>query len=280
MSAAWKRGVLSQHVFGPGGFRTYPCLSDSFSQPLLISMFHSMAGSTPSNSPTTTRATPARPELREFQRAYKACVPCRKRKSRCELSAEDYSAGRPCTRCRRELKECVFTAERHTTKRPKLDTNEDASKTPQTQTPGTPTRGSGGMKSPPQPQARLQSIRRHHQMHAPAEQPKLAAQNRDSRLSDPMMRTVLASGSDALNLLFEAANQSGGDLDLTRVDNGASNSSTTHPTSPNFPVQPRPSVIHSKLVNPSSDVLEVWNACRFVRMGWFSAEEAVLLVDL
>jgi hypothetical protein len=29
-----------------------------------------------------------------------------------------------------------------------------------------------------------------------------------------------------------------------------------------------------------TDALRIWNACRFVKMGWFSSHEAITLVDL
>lgn len=47
-----------------------------------------------------------------FHRAYKACNKCRLRKTRCNITAEEYSAGLPCARCRREMKECTFPDER------------------------------------------------------------------------------------------------------------------------------------------------------------------------
>lgn len=28
-----------------------------------------------------------------------------------------------------------------------------------------------------------------------------------------------------------------------------------------------------------TDALRIWNACRFVKMGWFSSHEAITLVD-
>ena len=45
---------------------------------------------------------------REYRRAYKACENCRKRKSRCVISAEEYASGFSCARCRREMKQCTF----------------------------------------------------------------------------------------------------------------------------------------------------------------------------
>src|SRR5438552_1592871 len=57
---------------------------------------------------------------REYQRAYKACIACRKRKAKCDLGSSGQS---PCARCRREHRECIFPAERsgNPSKRQKVD---------------------------------------------------------------------------------------------------------------------------------------------------------------
>ncbi|KAK6380561.1 hypothetical protein LTR65_001353 [Meristemomyces frigidus] len=46
------------------------------------------------------------------QRTYQACIPCRRRKVRCDLGSVDSPHDPPCVRCRRELKECYFSATR------------------------------------------------------------------------------------------------------------------------------------------------------------------------
>jgi hypothetical protein len=43
-----------------------------------------------------------------FIRSYQACVPCRKRKVRCDLGDPGNPSDPPCRRCRREHKECFF----------------------------------------------------------------------------------------------------------------------------------------------------------------------------
>lgn len=63
-----------------------------------------------------------------------------------------------------------------------------------------------------------------------------------------------------MNILFEAA--------LQESNNSSRNTSTTDNSRP---IAPELSDV---------DVLRIWNACRFVRMGWFSAQEAVVLMDL
>ncbi len=46
------------------------------------------------------------------KRTYQACIPCRKRKVRCDLGPVDEPHDPPCVRCRREGKDCFFSATR------------------------------------------------------------------------------------------------------------------------------------------------------------------------
>ncbi|KAI1763070.1 hypothetical protein GGR53DRAFT_467705 [Hypoxylon sp. FL1150] len=46
------------------------------------------------------------------KRVYQACIPCRRRKVRCDLGSVDDPHDPPCVRCRRESKECYFSATR------------------------------------------------------------------------------------------------------------------------------------------------------------------------
>jgi hypothetical protein len=79
-------------------------------------------------------------------------------------------------------------------------------------------------------------------------------------LSTSVLETVVSNNNDAMNILFEAA--------LQESNEPSQNISTTD---------------NSRLVAPeptNAEVLRIWNACRFVRMGWFSAQEAVVLINL
>lgn len=51
---------------------------------------------------------------RVYQRTYKACIPCRRRKAKCELGTgpDGLPHGPPCLRCRREQRDCQFSAKR------------------------------------------------------------------------------------------------------------------------------------------------------------------------
>lgn len=48
----------------------------------------------------------------QHRRVYQACIPCRRRKVRCDLGSVDNPHDPPCVRCRRESKECFFSATR------------------------------------------------------------------------------------------------------------------------------------------------------------------------
>src|SRR2546421_9403469 len=56
-------------------------------------------------------ATPKDPPA-QHKRTYQACIPCRRRKVRCDLGSVDNPHDPPCVRCRRESKECFFSATR------------------------------------------------------------------------------------------------------------------------------------------------------------------------
>lgn len=48
----------------------------------------------------------------QHKRVYQACIPCRRRKVRCDLGSVDNPHDPPCVRCRRESKDCFFSATR------------------------------------------------------------------------------------------------------------------------------------------------------------------------
>jgi hypothetical protein len=48
----------------------------------------------------------------QHKRVYQACIPCRRRKVKCDMGSVDNPHEPPCVRCRRESKECFFSATR------------------------------------------------------------------------------------------------------------------------------------------------------------------------
>ncbi|KAL5594568.1 hypothetical protein BROUX41_001492 [Berkeleyomyces rouxiae] len=77
------------------------------------------APSSTAASESQPAATPANPL--QHKRVYQACIPCRRRKVRCDLGSVDNPHDPPCVRCRRESKECFFSATRRKRKTDTFD---------------------------------------------------------------------------------------------------------------------------------------------------------------
>lgn len=108
--------------------------------------------------------------------------------------------------------------------------------------------------------------------------------------ANSMMRTVVSSGNDALNILFEAAAVHSRENEMiesemqsrntrdrshrTRPSNGSRDMNAISPEALAKAVRP------VELSHAAKDVLAVWETCRFVRMGWFTSREAVTFIDL
>ncbi len=147
---------------------------------------NSSTGSQPQTSPI--RGT--HPKLREFQRAYKACIQCRKRKARCDLGG---TSSPPCARCRREHRECVFSSERsyNSVKRHKNDKRVQRSSTASlihTQYIDAVVDGREGDTVAPEKELQL-STETHPQDAVPK-----------ANLTKSVMQTVVSNGNDALNI--------------------------------------------------------------------------------
>ncbi|KAF7552171.1 hypothetical protein G7Z17_g4494 [Cylindrodendrum hubeiense] len=105
----------------------------------------------------------------------------------------------------------------------------------------------------------------------------------NANLTGSVMRTLVSNGNDAMKLLFQAATEhSRTDGDALSNEPSASRTfanavpSTTSPE--NIPSVATTGPIYFSPV--SHDILKVWRAFRFTRMGWFTAEEAITYVDL
>ncbi|KAJ9319229.1 transcriptional regulator family: Fungal Specific TF [Paecilomyces variotii] len=235
------------------------------------------------------------------QRAYKACVPCRQRKAKCDLGsgADGKPPGPPCAKCRREQRQCVFPKKRAWERRRTSQTDQLLPAHEGTsRSPGLGRNSIAASEfSSPSANPRLNSRNDTEEQWSPNEagsgraQPAHHHENyqAESRsvsmtLDSSMVRTVVSSGNDALNILFEAAtaHENGtnpaGDVDNVprREQNGRT---TAHEGT-----QPRRSMAMTnepkRLSNAGKEVLRIWEACRFVRMGWFTAREAVTYIDL
>jgi hypothetical protein len=100
---------------------------------------------------------------------------------------------------------------------------------------------------------------------------------RQTAFEDSFMRGVVASGQDALDILFDAArneddqNREQGQRQSQEADQLAA---LTPSAFSRFDIRP------ASISKASAKTLEAWNLCRFVRMGWLSADEAVTYVDM
>lgn len=227
----------------------------------------------------------------DFKRAYKACINCRQRKAKCILGTgpDGGELKPPCQRCKREMRECVFRSERSWVKRRKPGEAREDEDEPVQQNRTTPAQVSSSMHRPsighgvsPVFSPGLNGTNRSDILSPPAPLRRISSSQPD--LTHSMMRTVVSSGSDALNLLFEAAHhrdaidnqEASGSQAYETPRSGPGGYDNGIPTSPFHTFRAQP----VQMSAPSPEILRVWTACRFVQMGWFSAHEAVTYVDL
>ncbi|KAI5860497.1 hypothetical protein GGS23DRAFT_599314 [Durotheca rogersii] len=92
-------------------------------QPLPANTSHSQPQAQSQSQSLPQQQLPQQPQ---HKRVYQACIPCRRRKVRCDLGSVDDPHEPPCVRCRRESKECFFSATRRKRKNDdELDDQED-----------------------------------------------------------------------------------------------------------------------------------------------------------
>lgn len=121
----------------------------------------------------------------------------------------------------------------------------------------------------------------------------VTGQKNSGGLANSVMRPVVSSGNDALNILFQAAaqEQAGGASDLRTASqvSAADGSSNVQPNAQpianagsagSFGTAPPMVSECPSLSKVEPEILDIWDACRFVHMGWFSSREAVTYIDL
>lgn len=168
-------------------------------------------------------------------RTYQACIPCRRRKVRCDLGPVDNPHDPPCVRCRRESKECFFSATRRKRKQDGDDEPDehddyelrnarkrsrpaDVELPPPLTTTATAT-ATGAAAYVSQPLTPGGSVGRYEPLRRPttaASLPPVEHSEEDMQLNNESVATLqtgeIYSGHDALNLLFEAARNGAMDL--------------------------------------------------------------------
>lgn len=231
------------------------------------------------------------------RRAYQACVRCRQRKARCLIPDPPPGADPVCMRCKRERKECVFTAERSRRQSSRHagqgeEEESRASRVYSTSRAGT----TGGSTS--QWDQRSQTLLGHngssnHISGSTATANGISPQQNDpplGDLTDRVTRTVVSNQTEALNLLFEAAEVYHAGDSATRptandVESLDVNADSNSVRTPGFN-----SARHSKgwewaysaenVVQPPPEVVQTFARLKFVKKRWLTAQEGATFVDL
>lgn len=180
----------------------------------------------------------------QHTRTYQACIPCRRRKVRCDLGPVDNPHDPPCVRCRRESKECFFSATRRKRKTDggELEDDDDyelrngrkRARTAEAQHPPAnlqlngqaTTQAASSSAYVSQPLTPGGSVGRYEPLRRPttsSHQPN--NDEEDQKLNDKSTAVLqtgeIYSGHDALNLLFEAAGRNG-DIEHHRTGSASS----------------------------------------------------------
>ncbi|KAF2138862.1 uncharacterized protein K452DRAFT_300917 [Aplosporella prunicola CBS 121167] len=199
-----------------------------------------MANATPSDSHAALSTSPPAKSLSQSQqhtRTYQACIPCRRRKVRCDLGPVDNPHEPPCVRCRRESKECFFSATRRKRKpqdggegidddgpsdyevrngRKRLrDSIDSTPRHPALPTINANEAAAYDAAGTDQPLTPGGSVGRYQPLRRPTD-PQLSTQDDAQKVNNEttaiLQSKEVFSGHDALNLLFEAAGRTG-DMD-------------------------------------------------------------------
>ena len=265
-----------------------------------------------------------------------ACIPCRRRKVRCDLGPPDNPHDPPCNRCRRESKECFFSATRRKKKladadealedgqptdydirngRKRLKTEDENAQSPNALSFGRDAETVYGQQYSRTPLTRTQPTDLSPPIQQPPSQgPREDEQQASNHTAAILQKSELYGPHDALTLLFEAAGRTG-DMDHQRTGSGHSQN-TAFTTGAQVPVienpvgsphvhpshghrvtfQPNqlgtergglvdPAISHSHpgnndLGSPDHEnAVRAWSRFRFVRAGWFTADEAIRYID-
>lgn len=162
-----------------------------------------------------------------FIRSYQACVPCRKRKVKCDLGDPGNPSDPPCRRCRREHKECYFqdlrtkksasTTLREVPRSAKRTRSESTLESPTVQPHSTPS-----VSANPLDELFQSTTSTTSNPHVSAISPN------ESGTADRILHKEVHNANEALNLLYEAAAESrsdteGGDIGNQTFDHRFSN---------------------------------------------------------
>lgn len=221
-----------------------------------------------------------------FKRAYKACEACRRTKGKCELDGD----ASVCTRCVRERRECVFPLTRSNKRARLADDPPSRRTTQQSRMDMNPTAANDDAGPPPTRAPRVAST-----SHAPASSaeqgrpgtmPEGTQGTRPGDLHTDVVKTFVTSSTDAMGLLFQAADGNDSDSDTDRdsanVRDGMLPGLSRRLGDDLSDTATSPWMSSEAQLPPqlTKETLAVWNKHRFVVQGWFSAFEAISYLEL
>lgn len=207
-------------------------------------------------------------------RAYKACLSCRKRKTRCDLGGRDHP---PCQRCRHELRDCILPQERSSRRQPSARVQAHAGNS--ASHPSNNERGGRDLPSP----STVPSPRIPPQQHAGPEASvcsTLAHQRETSAdLEDSIIHTTVANGNDALGLLLHQNRPAHGIAGDGPDGNASAEERNPVGTQEPFAFAGGPCDQQQAFAWATDDMKKAWSASKLGQMGWLRAHEAVSLLD-
>lgn len=234
--------------------------------------------------PRLSEHVPSSPQRDRHRRGYVACVSCKARKVKCVIEQEP-----PCSKCAREHRECVFNTN-HATRKHREAPKWTAGAQKHTAPPPSTTTRQWDSAAPGL--AGDAEIGPHKTTAEARPLPPGSASGTADAFSAPTFTDRAVSGlatgttSEALEVLFGEA---------ATVPTVAAQNSNSHPTrdaagstaqawrsvsSPSTGPPGQYGVHVERLSQADDPILDLWDKCRFVRQGWFTAQEAVTYVDL
>lgn len=250
-----------------------------------------------------------------------ACIPCRSRKVKCDLGSVDSPHDPPCLRCKREQKECYFSSTRRKRKPDECDEipqeadheayerrNSRKRTRDSTEEHGTPYEQpsqSQPLQPPtvPRPLTPGGSFGRSKPLRRPTSRACSILSEDDPQINDDtavlLQKTEIHNGHDALNLLYQAAGQTG---DLARYSGSTpvtdkptprerygstigarSGGNGIHEENTGGQTGWRSASHHNSVLSSQepglSQAIQSWSKLRFVRGQWFTSTEAISYID-
>ncbi|KAK2670855.1 Zn(2)-C6 fungal-type DNA-binding domain [Fusarium oxysporum f. sp. vasinfectum] len=189
----------------------------------------------------------------QHKRVYQACIPCRRRKVRCDLGSVDNPHDPPCVRCRRESKDCYFSATRR-----KRKTDDDGSDQDDYITRNGRKRTNRNASPPPFIERRSYS--------------NVPLTPGGSRGHPAVDRERRESTSSAHPAPPRPPPEDTGPY-------GYVPRSTSKPPKTEQPIDPELSRPELSSQPGYAEAIKAWQRFRFVRAGWFTALEAIEYID-